>query len=119
MTPDEIPGVMDYLGVDQIILLPNKMLTFGKLAGEDERPVVLANGYIDYMLDQVVDPNAGIYTMIVAPYQDPDEAVALIERVGDEPAVHRTDRVRKRSRGRRGARLPSTTARLRCHHQRR
>lgn len=87
MTPEQIPGVMAHVGVDAIVLLPNKMLTFGKLAGEDERPVVLANGYIDYMLDQVVDPNEGIYTMIVAPYQDPDEAVDLIERVGDEPAV--------------------------------
>ena len=41
MTPDQIPGVMTHLSVDQIILLPNKMLTFGKLAGADERPVVL------------------------------------------------------------------------------
>lgn len=87
MTPDQIPGVMAHLGVDHIVLLPNKMLTFGKLAGEDERPVVLANGYVDYMLDQVVDPDAGIHTMIVAPYQDPEATVELIDRVGDEDGI--------------------------------
>jgi predicted TIM-barrel fold metal-dependent hydrolase len=87
MTPDQIPGVMAHVGVDDIVLLPNKMLTFGKLAGEDERPVVLANGYVDYMLDRVVDPSEGIYTMIVAPYQDPEAAVDLIDRVGDERGI--------------------------------
>jgi predicted TIM-barrel fold metal-dependent hydrolase len=87
MTPDQIPDVMAHVGVDQIVLLPNKMLTFGKLAGEDERPIALANGYIDYMLDEIIDPATGIYTMIVAPYQDPDATVDLIDRVGDERGI--------------------------------
>jgi len=87
MTPDQIPGAMAHVGVDQIVLLPNKMLTFGKLAGEDERPIALANGYVDYMLDEVVRPDDGVYTMIIAPYQDPDAAVDLIDRVGDERGI--------------------------------
>ena len=87
MTPDQIPEVMEHVGVDDIVLLPNKMLNFGQLAGEDERPIALANGYIDYMLDKVVNPDEGIYTMIIAPYQDPDAVVDLIDRVGDEQGV--------------------------------
>jgi hypothetical protein len=87
MTPDQLPGVMAHVGVDATVQLPNKMLTFGKLAGEDERAVVLANGFVDYMLDRVVDPDQGIYTMIVAPYQDPEAAVELIDRVGDERGI--------------------------------
>lgn len=87
MTPDQIPDVMAHLGVDDIVLLPNKMLTFGKLAGEGERPIALANGYVDYMLDKVVAPDQGVHTMIVAPYQDPAATVELIDRVGDERGI--------------------------------
>tara|TARA_B100000686_G_scaffold349587_1_gene443346 strand:- start:244 stop:1302 length:1059 start_codon:yes stop_codon:yes gene_type:complete len=86
MTPEEIPGLMKHVGLDKIVLLPNKMLSFGKLSS-DEIAVPLANGFIDYMLDKVVDPSEGIYTMLVAPFHDPEESVALIDRVADEKGV--------------------------------
>lgn len=86
MTPEEIPSVMKHVGLDKIVLLPNKMLSFGKLSS-DEIAVPLANGFIDYMLDKVVDPSEGIYTMLVAPFHDPEESVALIDRVADEKGV--------------------------------
>ena len=86
MTPDEIPLVMNHVGVDKIVLLPNKMLTFGDVSAK-ERATVLANAYIDYMLDRVVDPDEGIYTQAIIPFQDPEASVDLIERVGEEEAV--------------------------------
>jgi len=39
------------------------------------------------MLDRVVDPAEGIYTMVPAPYRDPEASVELIDRVGDEQGV--------------------------------
>jgi predicted TIM-barrel fold metal-dependent hydrolase len=86
MTPEEIPTVMQHVGVDKILLLPNKMLTFGDISGT-ERASILANAYVDYMLDRVVDPDEGIYTMVVVPFQDPVASVELIERVADEEAI--------------------------------
>ncbi|RQH02326.1 amidohydrolase family protein [Natrarchaeobius oligotrophus] len=87
MTPEDIPMIMDHLDVDKTIILSQKMLSFGRIKGDDERPEILANGYVDYMLDKVVDPDEGIYTMIPAPYQDPEAAADLIYRVGDEDGI--------------------------------
>lgn len=87
MQPEDIPDIMEYLGVDVSVQLTHQMLNFAGLRAADDRPVALANAYIDYMLEEVVDPAAGIYTMCVLPYQIPDEAVALVERVGDEDGI--------------------------------
>jgi predicted TIM-barrel fold metal-dependent hydrolase len=87
MRPEDIPLLMDHLGVDKTSLLSQKMLTFARIQGDDERAKVLANTYTDYMLDQVVDPSEGIYTMIPIPYQEPEAAVELIDRVADEKGI--------------------------------
>jgi predicted TIM-barrel fold metal-dependent hydrolase len=84
MTPEEIPSTMKYLGVDKIVMISHNVLNFGRLRADDERPVKFSNMYVDYMLDQVVDPEEGIYTIIPVPYMDPDASVELIDRVGDE-----------------------------------
>lgn len=86
-SPEDISIAMDHVGVDKCIILSHRMLSFARLAGEDARQVVLANGYTDYMLERIVDPDAGIYTMIPVPYRDPEAAVALVDRVADEPGV--------------------------------
>jgi predicted TIM-barrel fold metal-dependent hydrolase len=87
MSPEDIPETMDYLGVDESIQLTHQMLNFAGLTADDDRPVALTNAYIDYMLEEVVDPDEGIYTMCVLPYQVPEAAVELVERVGDEDGL--------------------------------
>jgi predicted TIM-barrel fold metal-dependent hydrolase len=87
MTPAEIIQVMGEIGVDKTVLLSQKMLSFARIGGGDERPVLLANGYTDYMLDQVVDPAEGVYTMAPVPYQHPRKAAELVDRVGDERGI--------------------------------
>ncbi|MGM0590427.1 MAG: amidohydrolase family protein [Halobacteriota archaeon] len=87
MDPEVIPEVMDYLGVDASIQLSHQMLNFAGVTASDDRPVALANAYIDYMLEEVVDPDEGIYTMAVLPYQIPEAAVELIDRVKDERGI--------------------------------
>lgn len=86
-SPEEIPTIMQELGFDKINLLSQKMLNFARIRGDDERMTVLANAFVDYMLDKVVDPAEGIYTMIPAPYTSPEETVDLIDRVGNENGI--------------------------------
>lgn len=86
-TPEDIPVMMDHLGVDETILISQIVLSFARIGGDDERPVMFAEGFTEYMLEEVVDPAEGIYTMVPIPYQEPDAAVALIERVAHEPGI--------------------------------
>ncbi|MFW5917883.1 MAG: amidohydrolase family protein [Haloferacaceae archaeon] len=85
--PEDVALAMDHVGVDKCIILSHRMLSFARLEGEDARQVVLANGYVDYMLEKVVDPSEGIYTMAPVPFKDPEAAVELIDRVADERGV--------------------------------
>jgi predicted TIM-barrel fold metal-dependent hydrolase len=86
-SPDEVPLIMDELGFDNINLLSHTQLMLARIRGDDERMTILSNALTDYMLDQIADPDEGIYFMIPAPYAAPEEAVDLIDRVGDERAV--------------------------------
>jgi predicted TIM-barrel fold metal-dependent hydrolase len=85
-TPEAIRSAMAELGTDVAVLLPNIMLHLSAL--KDRRvAVALANGFVDHMLDGVVNPKDGVYTLVVVPNQDPAAAAALIDRVAGEPGV--------------------------------
>lgn len=84
---EDIPLIMEELGFDKINILSQKMLNFSRIKGDDKRMTVIANGFVDYMLDSIVDPSEGIYTMIPAPYTSPEETVELIDRTGDEKGI--------------------------------
>lgn len=87
MGPEAVQTTMEHVGLDKIILLSHRVISFTELLADDRRAPVLANTFSDFMLDRVVDPDNGVYTMIPAPYADPEETVELIERVGDEDAI--------------------------------
>lgn len=86
MTPDELLPVMERLGLDALLLVANRLSLIGHLSVRD-LAVAFCNAYIDYMLAEVADPDKGIYTAPVVPWQDPEEAAAIVERVGANPAV--------------------------------
>jgi len=86
MTPEEIPDGMEYLGVDQCLVLSHKLLGAGSYVADDERLGQLAKGSAEYMLDHVLDPSAGIYSALPVPYSDVDASLDLIERLGTEEA---------------------------------
>ncbi|MBO0688360.1 MAG: amidohydrolase [Candidatus Dormibacteraeota bacterium] len=86
MTPDQITAVMGRLGVDATIMVANRLSLLGHLSVRD-LAVAFCDGYIKYMLDQVVDIGRGIYTMPVVPWQDPEAGAMIVERVADNPAV--------------------------------
>lgn len=84
---DEVTGIMEDLDIDKILLLGNQMITFDQMKGDDARPTIYANAYVDYLLDKLIDPDENIYGTAPVPYQSPSEAVDLIERVADEPGI--------------------------------
>lgn len=86
MSATEIPAVMGRLGIDASIMVANRLSLMGHLSVRD-LAAVLCHAYIDYMLDRVVDPARGVYAMAIVCWQDPEESAALIDRVGDHPAV--------------------------------
>lgn len=88
MHPEEIPEGMDYLGVDKCLVLSHLILAAAPaLGGDDTRMTTFTSGATDYLLEEVVDPDEGIYTAIPIPLDDPDDAVELIDRVGDERGI--------------------------------
>lgn len=84
--PEEIPGIMRFLGVDITVQLPNRMLSLSSTAQRDVA-VALADGFAAYMCDEVVDPRQGIYSMIIAPHQDPERAAEIIYKWAGHPGM--------------------------------
>jgi len=86
MDPSEIPDGMDYLGIDQCLVLSHSLLAGGGFTADDERHYQLAKGSAEYMLDHVLDPDAGIYSAIPVPYGDVEGSLDLVERMGEKEA---------------------------------
>jgi predicted TIM-barrel fold metal-dependent hydrolase len=83
---EHVLAEMERLGTQAILLVPNKLVQIGQLSVRDYA-VAMCNAYIDYQLDKVADPAAGIYAMPIVTWHDPEAGAALIERVGRHPAV--------------------------------
>lgn len=86
MAGSQIPEVMHRIGIDASIMVANRLSLMGHLSVRD-LAAELCSSYIDYMLDKVVDPAQGVYAMVIVPWQDPEAGAAIIERVGNDPAV--------------------------------
>ncbi|MPZ61464.1 MAG: amidohydrolase family protein [Propionibacteriales bacterium] len=84
--PEEIPGIMKFLGVDISVQLPNRMLQLST-TGQKDVAVALADGFARYMGDRVVNPAEGVYSMIIAPFQDPPRAADIIYRHAQNPGM--------------------------------
>ena len=81
-----IRDVMGQIGIDAAVLVPNKIVTLGHVTVRD-LVVALNQGFIRYMLDRVVNPAEGVYTMVVACWQDPEASAELIDEVAGHPGV--------------------------------
>lgn len=84
--PEDIPDVMQYLGVDVIVLVPNSMLGLNHVS-DRRRAVALCTGFIEHMLAEVVRPRQGIFTALCVPPQDIKAAVRLMEKYGQADGV--------------------------------
>jgi len=83
---DQISAAMAHVGTDACVLVPNRLVTLGHVTVAD-LVVALNAGYIRYMLDHVCDPTRGIYTMVIACWQDPEASAEIIDEVAEHPAV--------------------------------
>jgi predicted TIM-barrel fold metal-dependent hydrolase len=81
-----IRGIMGSIGIDAAVLVPNKIVTLGHVSIRD-LVVALNAGFIRYMLARVTNPAEGVYTMVVACWQDPEASAELIDEVADDPGV--------------------------------
>jgi predicted TIM-barrel fold metal-dependent hydrolase len=81
-----IRDIMSQIGIDAAVLVPNKIVTLGHVTVRD-LVVALNQGFIRYMLERVVNPAEGVYTMVVAGWQDPEASAELIDEVADHPGV--------------------------------
>jgi predicted TIM-barrel fold metal-dependent hydrolase len=84
--PEDIPEVMKFLGLDCIVLLPNSMLSINHISNRG-RALSLCQGYIEHMLEKVVNPATGIFTTLCVSPHDPRKAAAMIERYSKYPGV--------------------------------
>jgi uncharacterized protein len=81
-----IRDVMGQIGIDAAILVPNKIVTLGHVTVRD-LVNALNQGFIRYMLERVVNPAEGVYTMVVAGWQDPAASAELIDEVAAHPGI--------------------------------
>src|SRR5262249_30082154 len=86
MRKDQIVESMRRLDIDCCITIANRLLNAGHTPVRD-LVLALANGYIEFMLEQVADPALGVYTMPIVPWHDPELGAELIDRVGGHSAV--------------------------------
>lgn len=87
MSPSDVQNVMQKLNVDKILMVSHTQISFSEIGADDRRPIVLARAYMEFMLNQVVDTDQGVYTAIPIPHHDPEESVELIDDYGYEDGV--------------------------------
>jgi uncharacterized protein len=78
--------IMEYLGIDITVLLPGMLLGIAEIT-DKRRALALCQGFIEHMLNEVVDPERGIYTLIVAANQSPTEAATMIDSYAQHDGV--------------------------------
>lgn len=86
LTTEDVTDVMAEMGTDTVLMTPPPDGPFGS----GRYPVIMAElvrAYNDYLLDRVIDPEAGVYGSIMFPRWDVDAAVAEVERVGTADGI--------------------------------
>jgi len=79
---DDVVAIQQEVGFDKIVMIPMAALLIASIQADDRRPELLARGFVDLMLDRIVDPDEGIYSVIPAPTTDPAAAAELIDEYG-------------------------------------
>lgn len=86
LTTDEIVDVKKEYGIDNVIITPlNELPVF--MSNYPKVSTAIARAYNEYLMDEVIDPNQGIYGNIVISFEEPKAAADEIERIGSEQGV--------------------------------
>ncbi|QSW97715.1 amidohydrolase family protein [Haloterrigena alkaliphila] len=78
---------MDQLDIDATLQISHLILAMGGVRADDRRVESFVKGHVDYMLDQVLDPDEGIYGLAPMPYHDIEASMDVLDRVEDEEAI--------------------------------
>jgi len=83
---EEIGEVIDDLGLDAVLVNPGTHVPFAAARYPTLKNILL-RAYNDYILDHIVDVNAGIYAAMVVPSWDAQLGVKELDRVGSEAGI--------------------------------
>lgn len=86
MEPETMLRGMRELGVDVAVLLPGALLTHARITDKNVA-VALAEGYLETMANEIVDPARGLYGVVIPPCQDPRKGAGLIDQAARHPGI--------------------------------
>lgn len=81
-----VEDAMERFYLDQVILSPTRNL-YLSCVQHDDIAAVLASAYNEWLLDEFVDPDAGIYSTILLPTQKPNRAAEIVDEFGPEDGM--------------------------------
>ena len=84
--PERIREGMEFLDVDDSLQISHLALAMGGVTADDERVQAFAKGYVEYMREEVLDPEDGVYGLAMVPYDDVEASLEVLERVEDDEA---------------------------------
>ena len=84
--PERIREGMEFLDVDASLQISHLALAMGGVTADDERVQAFAKGYVEYMREEVLDPDDGVYGLAMIPYDDVEASLEVLERVEDDEA---------------------------------
>jgi uncharacterized protein len=86
-TPDRIREGMEYLDIDVSLQISHLALAMGGVQTDDERTQAFAKGHIRFMLNEVLNPDDGVYGLVPLPYSDVGASLEILEMVESEEAI--------------------------------
>lgn len=86
-TPDRVREGMEFLNVDQSLQISHLALAMGGVQTDDQRTQAFAKAHIEYMIDQVLDPDDGVYGLAPLPYSDIETSLEILDRVENVPSI--------------------------------
>jgi predicted TIM-barrel fold metal-dependent hydrolase len=84
--PDEVKAGMEAIGIDVQLQISHLLLPANAVKADDQRVTQFMNGYVDYVTENVLDPDAGIYGLVPVPFHDVEASLDILERTEDDDA---------------------------------
>ena len=80
---EKIPDGMEFLGVDKTVQISHLMLASGGIKADDQRVPSFFRAYTEYVAEEVLDPEQGIYGFVPIPKSDVGLGLELLEYAED------------------------------------
>lgn len=82
-TPERIREGMESIGVDETLLISHLILSGAATTADDDRQSAFAKAYVEYMSEEVLDPDDGVHGLAPIPYSDLDASLEILDRIED------------------------------------